>query len=163
MACTLFVVYASQIMSFPSCDADTRCLRSVDQCMAYILARCPFRSFRAFMPMRGKGSVWFWATPRTVITQISFHPLSLRRSLGALELYSIKRPFATYERYLPTHPSCALSCPSGPPHHVVRLRFWPASAPQTFRQTLRRSRCSYSGRSLRDIKTQCLGVVVLLV
>ena len=53
-------------MSFPSCDADTRCLRSVDQCMAYILARCPLSNFRAFMPMRGKGSVWFWATPRTV-------------------------------------------------------------------------------------------------
>ena len=34
MAWTLFVVYASQMMSFPSCETDTRCLRSVDQCMS---------------------------------------------------------------------------------------------------------------------------------
>lgn len=148
MAWTLFVVYASQMMSFPSCDADTRCLRSVDQCMAYILARCPLRSFRAFMPMRGKASVWFWATPRTIVTQISFHSPNSMRSLSALDLYPIKRSFATYERCLPTHPSCALSCPSEPPHPVVRLRSWPASAPQTFRQTFRRSRCSDAGNPL---------------
>ena len=34
MACTLLVVYASQMMSLPSCEAETRCRRSVDQCMA---------------------------------------------------------------------------------------------------------------------------------
>lgn len=72
IAWTLLVVYASQIISLPSCDADTRCLRSVDQCMAYILARWPLRTLRDFMPIRGRASVWLWATPRTGETLVSW-------------------------------------------------------------------------------------------
>ena len=41
--------------------------------------------------------------------------------------------FATEEKFLPTRP-CALSCPSRPPRHVVRLRSWPTSTPQISRQ-----------------------------
>jgi hypothetical protein len=34
MACTLFVLYASQTMSLPSCEAETMCRLSADQCRA---------------------------------------------------------------------------------------------------------------------------------
>src|SRR5437763_16831099 len=50
------------MMSLPSCEAETRCLLSVDQCMAYILARWPFRLRRGFMPIRGSASVCWLAT-----------------------------------------------------------------------------------------------------
>src|SRR5271155_3210930 len=56
------------MISFPSCEADTKCLLSVDQCIAYILARWPFRLRRGFMPIRGSTSVCWLATCRTVKT-----------------------------------------------------------------------------------------------
>lgn len=46
MANCLFVVYASQTMSLPSCDALTSCRLSAAQCIAYIFIMCPFRVAR---------------------------------------------------------------------------------------------------------------------
>ena len=45
------------MMSLPSCEAETRCRRSVAQCMAYILARWPLRVRRVFMAIRGSGGI----------------------------------------------------------------------------------------------------------
>ena len=67
MAWTLFVVYASQMISFPSCEAETRCLRSVDQCIAYIFAKCPFSVRLVLIPSRGNCSVRLRANSPTRI------------------------------------------------------------------------------------------------
>ena len=45
------------MMSLPSCEAETRCRRSVAQCMAYILARWPLSVRRVFMAIRGNGGI----------------------------------------------------------------------------------------------------------
>src|SRR4051812_39159661 len=106
MACTLFVVYASQMMSFPSWEAETRCLRSVLQCIAYIFARCPLSCFFVFIVSRGSTSTRCFATSRTTPDLLAVSVL------GAMDLREVARSAGqTYELCQPVHPSCVLFYP----------------------------------------------------
>jgi hypothetical protein len=81
------------MMSLPSCEAETRCRRSVAQCMAYILARWPLSVRRVFMAIRGNGGISL-AIVRTLQRQHTYtHRKKRGNTVSIVEVFFLLSDF----------------------------------------------------------------------